>query len=106
MQHLSIAEAAKILGVEKNVSQKDLAKRWRQLALENHPDLHPENIETFKKMAFAYETMAGLQQGTRQAMEFESDLMDDIFKNAMRYMNEEIKKIVQDELNNILRDEK
>ena len=35
----------KILGLEKNCSNKDIKKKYRKLALQYHPDKNPNNKE-------------------------------------------------------------
>jgi len=50
-----------VLGVEKDASQQEIKKAFRQLALRYHPDHNPENPkqaeETFKGINEAYEVL-------------------------------------------------
>jgi len=50
----------KILGVDKNATEKEIKKAYRKLALKWHPDVCKEKDaeEQFKKLAEAYETLS------------------------------------------------
>ena len=51
----------KILGLEKNCSNKDIKKKYRKLALQYHPDKNPNNKEAeekFKQISEAYHILS------------------------------------------------
>lgn len=47
----------KVLGVAKTASDKDIARSYRKLAKQYHPDAHPGSEERFKEVAAAYEVL-------------------------------------------------
>ncbi len=54
-----------ILGVQKNVSEDDLKKAFRRLAMKYHPDRNPDNAEAeakFKEAKEAYEILSDSQK--------------------------------------------
>lgn len=59
----------RILGVEKGVTDTELAKAYKTLALKHHPDKNPENKEaaeaTFKKVTQAYEVLRDAEKRKR-----------------------------------------
>ncbi len=55
----------KILGVEKDVTEKELTKRYHRLAHKYHPDSNPDNAEAeakFKSISEAYSVLSDPQQ--------------------------------------------
>ena len=55
----------KLLGVEKDVSGKDLKKAYRRVAMKHHPDRNPDDKaaeEKFKEVAEAYEVLSDDQK--------------------------------------------
>ena len=54
-----------ILGVERNVTDDELKKVYRQLARKYHPDLHPDDPdaeEKFKEITEAYEVLSNSEK--------------------------------------------
>ncbi|WP_370980016.1 molecular chaperone DnaJ [Agaribacterium sp. ZY112] len=54
-----------ILGVSKDVSEKDLKKAYRRVAMKHHPDRNPDNKESeekFKEASEAYEILSDSQK--------------------------------------------
>jgi molecular chaperone DnaJ len=54
-----------VLGVQKNVSEDDLKKAFRRLAMKHHPDRNPDNAEAeakFKEAKEAYEILNDAQK--------------------------------------------
>ncbi len=54
-----------ILGVDKNVSEKDLKKAYRRVAMKHHPDRNPDDKaaeEKFKEASEAYEILSDSQK--------------------------------------------
>ena len=54
-----------ILGVDKNVSEKDLKKAYRRVAMKFHPDRNPDDKdaeEKFKEASEAYEILSDAQK--------------------------------------------
>lgn len=54
-----------ILGVDRNASQDDIKKAFRELAKKYHPDANPGNKEAeekFKEIAEAYEVLSDPQK--------------------------------------------
>jgi len=49
------------LGLDENSSVDEIRKRYRQLALETHPDKHPNNVEVaklkFQRISYAYQAI-------------------------------------------------
>ena len=57
-----------VLGVRRDVSEKDLAQAYRQLAIKFHPDSHPGDEEAtlrFKEAAEAYEVLSDPEKRAR-----------------------------------------
>jgi DnaJ-class molecular chaperone len=46
-----------ILGVPENASESDIKKSYRKLSLQYHPDRNPDEIEKYKEINEAYETL-------------------------------------------------
>ncbi len=58
----------KVLEIERNASEKDIKKAYRDLAKKYHPDLNPndkESEEKFKKVSEAYEVLGNLEKKQR-----------------------------------------
>ena len=47
----------KVLGVQKNAPDKDVARAYRKLAKQYHPDANPGSEERFKEVSAAYEVI-------------------------------------------------
>ena len=47
----------KVLGVQKSASDKDVARAYRKLAKQYHPDANPGSEERFKEISAAYEVI-------------------------------------------------
>ncbi|MBV9659520.1 MAG: molecular chaperone DnaJ [Acidimicrobiales bacterium] len=47
----------KVLGVAENAAQKDIAKAYRKLAKQYHPDANPGSEERFKEISAAYDVL-------------------------------------------------
>ncbi|MDR7870187.1 MAG: molecular chaperone DnaJ [Tissierellaceae bacterium] len=57
-----------ILGIDKNASEGDIKKAYRQLAKKYHPDLNPDNEEAeqkFKEATAAYEVLSDQEKRSR-----------------------------------------
>jgi curved DNA-binding protein len=55
----------KVLGLDKSVSQADMKKKYRKLALQFHPDKNPGNAEAekrFKEISEAYEVLGDVEK--------------------------------------------
>lgn len=53
-----------VLGVERTASEKDVQRKFKQLAMKYHPDKNPGNAEAerkFKEVAEAYETLGDVE---------------------------------------------
>ena len=54
-----------VLGVERNVSEADLKKAFKRLAMKHHPDRNPDNKESeekFKEAKEAYDVLSDAQK--------------------------------------------
>jgi molecular chaperone DnaJ len=47
----------KVLGVDKNASEKDITRAYRKLAKQYHPDAHPGSEDRFKEVSAAYDVL-------------------------------------------------
>jgi len=96
---LNVADALKILGLDKNPSASQLKSAYKKLALEYHPDRNPGDPEAekrFKQVVIAHETLQNPKRSAvratprgrssaRQRGEYEElweDIFSHIFKNA------------------------
>jgi DnaJ-class molecular chaperone len=62
------ADPYQTLGVEKNASQEEIQKAYRQLAKKHHPDLNPGNKqaeEKFKEVSAAYDLLGDADKRAR-----------------------------------------
>jgi len=48
----------KILGVNKNASDKEIKKAYRELSKKYHPDVNPQGETKFKEVTEAYEILS------------------------------------------------
>jgi curved DNA-binding protein CbpA len=97
MRALTLTEAARILGVDPDIREKDLTKAWRKLARSCHPDLHPNNPEKekeFKQLSFAYETLSAFNELARATHEMDSDILDDDLRFMINMLPEDEQKII------------
>jgi molecular chaperone DnaJ len=51
-----------ILGLEKNATQEEIKKKYRELSKKYHPDVNPEGGDKFKDVAEAYDTLSDVQK--------------------------------------------
>lgn len=98
---LTIKQASEILGVEPSIGKEELSKRWKQLALATHPDLHPEKENEFKKLSEAYETLAALNQLTRASSVIDQDILDDDFRFIIGHLPKKQQKEIMKQLKKI-----
>ena len=57
-----------VLGIDKNASEQDIKKAFRQQAKKYHPDLHPGDKEAeakFKEVNEAYEVLSDSEKKAR-----------------------------------------
>lgn len=75
-----------VLGIDKNASDDDVKKAYRNLAMKWHPDKEGGDEETFKEIAEAYETLSDptkkryYQQ--RNAFDFDDSIFEDIIRGG------------------------
>jgi len=79
-----------ILGLNKNASQEDVAKAYKELALKYHPDRNPDNLEEstkkFKEVQEAFDVLSDSYKKSNydnfqnSPFQFRSRNADDIFK--------------------------
>lgn len=89
----------KILGVEKSANQEEIAKAYRKLAREHHPDINnnPDSLEKFKEISEAYSVIGDAQKRQQydyggsmfQGHSFRGDSFD-LFKNMFGDMFEDV----------------
>ena len=95
---MNVADALKILGLDKNPSASQLKSTYKKLALEFHPDRNPGDPEAekrFKEIVIAHETLQNPKRSAaratrerssaRQRGEYEEkweDIFSHIFKNT------------------------
>ena len=98
---MNIADALKILGLEKNASTSQLKSAYKKLALEFHPDRNPGDPEAerrFKQVVIAHEILQnpkradtrGASRGRKSAQprnEYE-EKWEDIFSHIFRSARE------------------
>jgi len=85
------------LGIGRNASQTEIKKRFRELALEYHPDRSPTTESKFKEILEAYEILSGKRKvpkegGFRYATEdvgskITPEYWDEIFKDLNNRYN-------------------
>jgi DnaJ-class molecular chaperone len=59
------ADPYQILNLKPDADEKDIRKAYRSLAMEYHPDLHPDDPgaeERFKQVQWAYEALIGTKK--------------------------------------------
>ncbi|MDE0331392.1 MAG: molecular chaperone DnaJ [Nitrospinae bacterium] len=103
---MNVADALKILGLDKNPSPSQLKSAYKKLALEFHPDRNPGDPEAekrFKEIVIAHETLQNPKRSAtratprgrksaRQRGEYEElweDIFSHIFKNAREPADED-----------------
>src|SRR5436853_4103333 len=68
LMSLDYKDYYKILGVDKNASQKDIQKAYRKLARKYHPDVNPDDKtaeEKFKDVREAYDVLSDPEKRQR-----------------------------------------
>lgn len=51
-----------VLGLSKDATIEEIKRSYKRLALINHPDKNPENLETFKEIKHAYDILSDLKK--------------------------------------------
>jgi hypothetical protein len=82
-----VENALRLLGLSLPVSPDDIHRRWRQLALSSHPDLHPDDphaTEKTKRLNAAFQILTGVDPTTLSlddvhAVHFERSAPDMVF---------------------------
>jgi curved DNA-binding protein len=73
-----------VLGIQKNSSDDDIKKAYRNLAMKWHPDKEGGNEETFKEIAEAYETLSDRNKRRSYDQQNSFHFDDSIFEDLIR----------------------